>query len=65
MTEITQNVDRRNDTLTIVDEKTYVVHFTGNYATAHTSVSEILQFTLHMSEGEARALLAGLQEALA
>jgi hypothetical protein len=65
MSATEEHIDRRNDTLTVVDGKTYVVHFTGSYATAHASVSEELQFTLHMNETEARALLAGLQEALA
>jgi hypothetical protein len=55
-------VNRRNDTLTRVGD-TYMVTLTGNYATT-TRRGQDIAISVHMSEAQARELLAGLQEAL-
>jgi ribosomal protein L5 len=57
-----RTVDRRNDTLTRVGD-TYMVALTGNYATTIRH-GEDIGVSVHMSEQQARELLAGLQEAL-
>lgn len=59
-----QNVIRANDVVTTVGEA-YCVTIEGRYVTALVRHEKTLAIGVHMSEAEARALLAGLQEALA
>jgi hypothetical protein len=63
-----EHIDRRNDTLTIVGD-TYCVHMNAFYVTTidrkDSRQAGELCVGVHMTEEEARALLAGLQEALA
>jgi hypothetical protein len=58
-----ENVHRFNDTVTLVGE-TYCVSMRGRYVTAIGRADDRLSVGVHMTQDEARALLAGLQEAL-
>jgi len=64
MTDDTPQAERINGTVTVVGD-TYIVAIKARYVTALGREGDSLQIGANMSEEEARALLAGLQEALA
>lgn len=64
MSATEEHIDRRNDTLTIVGS-TYCISTLAKYATQIPHDDGQLSVVVQMIEADARALLAGLQEALA
>jgi hypothetical protein len=59
-----RQVDRRNDTVTVIDGTYSVQLWNGTYLTTYAHGDRLVT-SVHMSENQARKLLAGLQEALA
>jgi hypothetical protein len=64
MSATEEHINRHNDTVTVI-RGTYCIHFRTQYVTTMPHKDGRLVVDTHMTEEEARALLAGLQEALA